>query len=57
MEEDVKVLEEFIADYKIAEEIVDGNLIESIENILEERQQDKERIKELEDNIRGDEDK
>ena len=36
IEEDINILKEFINDYKIAEEIVDENLINAIENILRE---------------------
>ena len=34
MEEDIKILEEFIEAYKIAEEVLDGDVIQSIDNLV-----------------------
>lgn len=34
MEEDIKILEEFIEAYRIAEEVLDGDVIQAIENLI-----------------------
>jgi len=34
MEEDIKILEEFIEAYKIAEEVLDGDVIQAIQNLI-----------------------
>lgn len=34
MEEDIKILEEFLEAYRIAEEVLDGDIIQAIENLI-----------------------
>ena len=47
MEEDIKILEEFIEAYKIAEEVLDGDVIQSIEHLIKRYKQLEEENKEL----------
>ena len=63
MEEDIKVLEEFIEDYRIAKEVLDGEVIYSIENLIKRNKEleehhefAKKKIIELEELARGLED-
>lgn len=50
MKEDIKILEEFIEAYKIAEEVLDGDVIQAIENLIaryKETKQELESVKEI----------
>ena len=45
MEEDIKILEEFIEAYKIAEEVLDGDVIHAIEGLIARNKELEETLK------------